>query len=290
MVVEAEVKEEQGRPLIGVNGVVSSKKDLTGPTLLEMSGYATQKLTRMLYTSAMARYKMPAQSPYQRSFRIFAWVATILVLVILCFSFWTPAQFSDETRKVISYGAGAIVAAAIVIGSRLGIKEGLWKLKRGYQVELSDGKLIQRRLESPVVEISVDQIASLQQGRGGWFIITGGEPKRQIAVPSEIVGFESLKREISANRVVSPLRVKLSPWIFMPSASLVLACIVLFASHNRTVVMAAGGATLLLQGLGIFSLRQITRSSSNANVIALISILSFLMLAWVVYERVTSRL
>ena len=38
MVVEAEVKEEPGRPLIGVNGVVCSKKDLTGPTLLEMTG------------------------------------------------------------------------------------------------------------------------------------------------------------------------------------------------------------------------------------------------------------
>jgi len=34
VVVEAEVKDEQGRPLIGVNGVVCSKKDLTGPTLL----------------------------------------------------------------------------------------------------------------------------------------------------------------------------------------------------------------------------------------------------------------
>jgi hypothetical protein len=39
VVVEAEVKEEPGRPLIGVNGVVCSKKDLTGPTLLEMYGY-----------------------------------------------------------------------------------------------------------------------------------------------------------------------------------------------------------------------------------------------------------
>ena len=39
MVVDAEVNKEQRRPLFGVNGVVRSKKDLTGPTLLEMSGY-----------------------------------------------------------------------------------------------------------------------------------------------------------------------------------------------------------------------------------------------------------
>ncbi len=39
MVVDAEVNKEQGRPLFGVDGEVCSKKCLTGPTLLEMSGY-----------------------------------------------------------------------------------------------------------------------------------------------------------------------------------------------------------------------------------------------------------
>jgi hypothetical protein len=38
VVVEAEVKEEQGRTLFGVNREVRSKKDLTGPTLLEKAG------------------------------------------------------------------------------------------------------------------------------------------------------------------------------------------------------------------------------------------------------------
>ena len=38
MVVEAEVNERPGRPLFEVNGEVCSKKNLTGPTLLEMSG------------------------------------------------------------------------------------------------------------------------------------------------------------------------------------------------------------------------------------------------------------
>jgi hypothetical protein len=39
VVVEAEVKDEQGRTLFGVNREVRSKKDLTGPTLLEMPVY-----------------------------------------------------------------------------------------------------------------------------------------------------------------------------------------------------------------------------------------------------------
>jgi len=39
VVVEAKVKEEPGRPLFGVNGGLCPKNDLTGPTLLEISGY-----------------------------------------------------------------------------------------------------------------------------------------------------------------------------------------------------------------------------------------------------------
>jgi len=239
--------------------------------------------------AAMTRYEMPAQSPYQRPFRIFAGVAIILLLVILCIAIWTPAGLSDEVRKILGWVAGAIVVAAVVIGNRLGFKEGLWKLKEGHQVEVSDGKIIQRRPGVPIVEIPVDQIASLNQSRGGWLIIRGGEPERQVAVPSEIVGFESLKRELSANRTVSPLRVKFSPWLFLPSVSFILACFFLLTSHNRAVVMAAGGAALLLQGFSIYSLRRLMQSNRKANVVAMTYILTFLILAWIVYERATSR-
>jgi hypothetical protein len=111
-----------------------------------------------------------------------------------------------------------------------------------------------------------------------------------MVVPSEIIGFENLKREISANRAISPLKVKLSPWLFLPSASLFLACTILFVSHSRAVVLGTGGAALLIQGLGIFSLRRIVQSNRKSNFIVLASILSFLILAWIVYERATARL
>src|SRR5450432_1315075 len=106
----------------------------------------------------MALYEMPVRSPYQRPFRVFAGTAIALLLAILCLSMWTPAGFSDATRKVIGWVAGSIAVVAIVIGNRFATKERTWKLtKRGYQVELSDGKLIQRRTGFPIVEIPVDQ-------------------------------------------------------------------------------------------------------------------------------------
>jgi hypothetical protein len=110
---------------------------------------------------AMTLYEMPAKSAYQRPFRIFAWVAVVVLFVILCIAIWTPAGLSDETRKVLAWIAGAIVVAAVVVGNRLGFKQGLWKLKEGYRVEISDGKIIQSRPGSPVIKIPADQIASL---------------------------------------------------------------------------------------------------------------------------------
>jgi hypothetical protein len=75
---------------------------------------------------------------------VFAGIAITLLLAILSLSIWTPAGFSDETRKIIGWVTGSIVVATIVIGNCFGIKEGTWRLtKRGYQLELSDGKLIQ---------------------------------------------------------------------------------------------------------------------------------------------------
>jgi hypothetical protein len=230
----------------------------------------------------MTLYEMPAQNPYQRPFRIFAGVVMVVLPIVLCIATWTPAGLSDEARKIFAWVAGAVVVASVVFGTRLGVKQGLWKLKNGYRVEVFDGKIIQTRPGSPIVEMYGDQITSVHQSRRSWLIIRGGEPERQMAVPSEIVGFESLKREISANRSISPLKVKLSPWLFLPSASLFLAYIFLLVSHSHAVIMAAGGAALLVQGLGIFSLRRIIQSNRKSTFIVLVSILSFLILAWIV--------
>jgi hypothetical protein len=55
---------------------------------------------------------------------VFAGIAITLLLAILSLSIWTPAGFSDETRKIIGWVTGSIVVATIVIGNCFGIKEG----------------------------------------------------------------------------------------------------------------------------------------------------------------------
>ena len=178
----------------------------------------------------MSLYVMPTTNPYERPFRIFAGTAVTLLLAILCVAIWTPAGLSDDLRKILGWTACLIVVVSVVVGNRLGIRQGIWKLKQGFGVEVSEGKLIQRRPGSQVVEIPLDQISSFQQSRGGWLIVRGDEQKKHIAIPTEIVNLENLKREISAPATLSQLKIRLSPWLFLPSASFILACIFLFAS------------------------------------------------------------
>ena len=235
----------------------------------------------------MAVYEMPSRGPYQRPFRIFASLAIVVFLGILCTSIWTPAGMTDETRTVLGWATGGILVAAVVIGMRLGVKQALWNLRQGYRVELSDGNLIQNRPNMPTVELPIDQIASVQQGRGGVLIIRGGEPGKVITVPSEITGFENLKNQLLTNRTLSRLRVKLSPWLFLPSLSYIAAVLILFLAHDRRVVIAAGSAVLVVHAFWTYSFVRLTLSNRRAKPALFAHFLAFLILAWIVYERAT---
>jgi hypothetical protein len=231
----------------------------------------------------MTVYEMPEASPYQKPFRAFASIAIGFMLVILCIALWTPLGLGDGIRHILAWTAGAIVIAGVAVGYRVAFKEGYWKLKRGYRVEVSDGKIIQKRAGAPIVEMPIDQIKSLQHRRGGWLVIRGGEPENEVAVPTDVIGFDSLKRELSANRQISPLPdAELSRWVFLPSASIVVAGLLLFLSHQRIVVMIAGLAILLIQGMAIFSIRRLLRSKPR---LGMMYVAGFLVLAWIVFER-----
>jgi membrane protein YdbS with pleckstrin-like domain len=150
----------------------------------------------------MTRYEMPSQSAHWKRFRVFAAVAIILLLVILRFSSLTSTAWSDHTRKIVAWAAITILVASVAIAYWLAFKEANWRLKKRYRIEVSEGKLIQRRPGKPLVEIPTSQITSIKEIRGGWLIVIGGEPVRRIAVPLEITGVEDLKRELSENRIV----------------------------------------------------------------------------------------
>lgn len=228
---------------------------------------------------------MPARSPYQRLFRPLAAAVIALLLIILYVSIWTPPSMSDGNRKYLAWVAGAIVLIAVLAAEWLSFKRGFWKSKQGLRVEISGGKLIQTRSDKLVAEIPLNQIASLHEGRG-WLLVRSGFPASGIAIPTDIVGFEELKREISAGRIVQPLRTGLSATFILAGICFIAACFFLFTSRNLVVLITAACAALLIQSMGTYSL--VRRISANRNVAAFVVasyVLELLAFAWIVYDR-----
>jgi hypothetical protein len=137
----------------------------------------------------MTLYEMPAANPYNRPFRILAGATIFLLVAMLLIAAYDPPELSDGTRKALGWVSVAILLASVSGAMWLSTSQGLWKLQRDCQVELSDTKISQRHAGSPVVEIPLNQIQSLFEGHGR-LVVRGGEPVKQIEIPLDIGGIE----------------------------------------------------------------------------------------------------
>jgi hypothetical protein len=67
---------------------------------------------------------------------------------------------------------------------------------------------------------------------------------------------------------------------------MLLACVLLYTSHVRSVVVAAGVSALALQAVGTYSLWKILRETTASKMAIPACVLTWLGLAWLVYQRV----
>lgn len=230
----------------------------------------------------MALYSIPARSPYQRTFRCITVNAILFLLVALILSLWPPINMTDRTFTILGYLTGALVLASLVAAYCLSVRESLWKANRNCSWELTDGELIQRRPDSPMIEIPVDQITSIAQNRSRWLFIEGGEPKRRIVVPAFVTGMEDLRRQLSASREISV--PKPSPRSFViPGLFLVASCFLLL-SHSRAIILAAGSVAVLTDAFTLYEWRRHTKSFSRAKAVTISWIATLLLLAFVVFR------
>src|SRR5437773_12328559 len=103
----------------------------------------------------MSLHTMPAGDPYRRPFYVGAAIVIILLLGALFVSAESE-KFAAFNLRLLGWSAMALVVAAVVAAHVLSILGGMWELKRKYTVELTDGKLIQRRAGFVVVEIPLN--------------------------------------------------------------------------------------------------------------------------------------
>ncbi len=242
----------------------------------------------MFYTRRpMPLYSAPTTRSYQRRFRIFGWGAIAVLIGIFLFSIYEPEGTGRSTDLALAWLAGAIVLAAVVVVYVLSFKEAKWKVMHTFQWELTTEKLIQRHEDGATGEIPLAQIASLHEYHG-WLLVRGGEPQRLIGIPSDVNGFEDLKRELTTHCAVTPLKIKFSPWSFLPHVLLIAAIFFLVKSHNRIIVLTAGCTAILLQGRAFYSLRRRWQNKPTYLLFIATYVLSCLVIAWWVFQQTTA--
>jgi len=210
---------------------------------------------------------------------------------ILIFSFYEPDGINDSTNHPLGWLAVAIVLAAIVGTTIFGVKEGSWKLMRKLRFEVSDGKIIEMRGGAPsqIIEIPLNQIESLGDHRR-WFFVIGGIPRKRIAIPKEVCDFEVLKKELVVASARTPVKVqtKIHPLSLLPFLLMFLTCLFFYTSQVRAVIVAAGVSALALQAVGTYSLWKILRQTTASKMVIAACVLTWLILAWLVYQRLSA--
>ena len=233
----------------------------------------------------MTVYTAPSTRPYQRPFRIISWSAIVALLGIFLFSIYEPEGVSRSANVGLAYLMGAIVLGAVGYGLFLSRKEAMWKVEHAFQWELTDGKIVQRHNDGKTVEIALNEVKSLHESHG-WLLVRGGEPLRGIAIPSDLNGFEYIKQELNARCGLTPLKVKVSPFAFLPHTLGILSLLCLFISHIPTVVLVSGATLLLVLAYATMSLRRIWRTKPIPKLVLLSYVLTWLITAWLVFQRV----
>jgi len=227
---------------------------------------------------------MPQTRKYDVSFRIFV-TGGILAGAILLFSFLEPEGTSHSTNVVLAFIMGAIVLGTVVCAYVLPYMDAMSQLRRSFEWELTSDKVVQRHRDGRATEIALHDVKSLYERRG-WLMVTGADPSKGIAIPSNLEGFEQIRRELTAHCAETPMRVKISKLPWTAEAIFALASLLAVFSHNLAVFLISSAIVLLVWPVWVaYSLRGVWQTRKVPNRLLLAYFLIWLlMFGWVVFR------
>lgn len=204
----------------------------------------------------MTVYTAPSARPYQRPFRIVSWSAIVFLLGIFAFSIYEPEGVRNSTNVALAYLMGTITLGVVGYGLAVSSKEAMWKVKHGFRWELTDDKIVQVDKNGAEGRIAWDEVKSLHEYRG-WLLVSGGEPPRTISIPTDLEGFGQIKQELTTRCPAVPLKVKVSPPVYLPHILGLLSMLLVFSSHIRAIVLVSAATLVLYQAWAFLSFRHV---------------------------------
>ena len=245
-----------------------------------------RELADALYCHAMKRYLVPPNSN-QKLFRTFAYSCIGLMLIFLAISRTEWQGLNDRASHALGWGAVGLLILFMGGVFFLIVKNSVQSVWQREAFDLADQKIVRLSEGKPSIELALTEIQFLGESRMGLFV-QGGNPLKAIVIPRAIRVFEELKRQLSAYCKVTPVKNRTSLLAVLPLTVAIVLYAFLLLSRSGVVVLSAGVGALLFHALWLFSIREILARTSSPKAVIFAFLVSWLLLAWIVYQRMSS--
>jgi hypothetical protein len=152
---------------------------------------------------------------------------------------------------------GSMVGASV-----LACREALHYAFRQMVFVLNGNEIIRRRQGYPEVKIAFSEVESLSEERR-YLIVKSGEPRKKIAIPRTVRGYEAILTELAKHCPISARKDLPLRSIALLAISLSSWTAILWSADNR-VVIAAGGVALITLAIGSRRLWALLRGTSKS--------------------------
>ena len=175
--------------------------------------------------------------------RVLSWgaVAVLFLAAIAIFFLGVSGRIAHDSNLkwlFVFAGVGAPIGVNIIA-----FREGLRRAEREMVFILDDAGIVRRRDGYPDIKISFSEFAYVGDELR-WLVIESVEPRRKIAIPNEVAGFEVIRDEIIKHHPLDRRKEYRSKSIVLPiTAALSWAAVLLF--HDVRLIVVAGAIALI---------------------------------------------
>lgn len=195
-------------------------------------------------------------------FRMLSWGTVLLLAAIGAFLFILGVSgYIGHHSNIGDLFVLATVSAA-VMAMILAPREGLHRAERQMVFDLDDHRIIRKRRGYPDVEIAFSEIATLGEELR-WLVITSSEPRKKIAVPNNVDGYELIRTELAKHHTLSAC-ITSPPW---KSGTLLIISILSWVAvlwfRDVRAIIAAGTVAMITLAFGSYRVWVLLHRSSK---------------------------
>jgi hypothetical protein len=183
-------------------------------------------------------------------FRMLSWgtvllLATIAALLLVLRS----SGYIADNSGLGSLFMISIIGAAI-IALILAPREGLHRAERTMIFVLDDKRIVRKRRGYPDVEVAFSEIEILREELR-WLVVTSAEPRRKIAIPKNVGGYELIRAELTKYHPLSARSAfQLKSTTLLVVSTLSWAAVLTF--QDQKIVIGAGIIALVTLAFGSY--------------------------------------